>query len=127
MNNQGDGLNNDNITMKNDNFGNGDYDNQIESLHKLEKNVLTIGKEIGKIFATIENSIETNDYNASFDFEKTLDPITSTKEELHKKVDELYSKRSYFYMNQLDNDIQERENQKKQIIDFIFPKQKNNL
>ena len=92
--------------------------NQLESLHTLEENVLKIGKEIGNLFNTIEKTLESNDIDNNsnnFDFDNILNLITITRENLHKKVDELYSKKSYFYMNQLDNDIQEKELQKKQI------------
>ena len=94
---------------------------QLESLHSLEENVLKIGKEIGNLFNTIEKTLENNDIDNNtnnFEFENILNLIT------HKKVDELYSKKSYFYMNQLDNDIQEKELQKKQINEFIFPSTK---
>ncbi len=97
--------------------------NQLESLHTLEENVLKIGKEIGNLFNTIEKTLESNDIDNNsnnFDFDNILNLITITRENLHKKVDELYSKKSYFYMNQLDNDIQEKELQKKQINDFIL-------
>ena len=97
---------------------------QLESLHVLEDNVLKIGKEIGNLFNAIEKSLETNDIDNNsnnFEFENVLNLITTTRENLHKKVDELYSKKSFFYMNQLDNDIQEKELQKKQINDFILP------
>lgn len=100
---------------------------QLESLHSLEENVLKIGKEIGNLFNTIEKTLENNDIDNNtnnFEFENILNLITTTKESLHKKVDELYSKKSYFYMNQLDNDIQEKELQKKQINEFIFPSTK---
>ena len=101
--------------------------NQLESLHTLEENVLKIGKEIGNLFNTIEKTLESNDIDNNsnnFDFDNILNLITITRENLHKKVDELYSKKSYFYMNQLDNDIQEKELQKKQINEFIFPSTK---
>ena len=83
------------------------------SLDIIESNILSIGEEIAKLFHCIDNTFENGTYNESedntFNLKEIIDKISTTREEMHKQVDEIYSHKEYIFNNEEYNDYIERE------------------
>jgi len=79
----------------------------------IESNILSIGEEISKLFDCIDDKFENGTYDENEDntfiLNKIIEKISSTREEMHKQVDEIYSHKEYIFNNEEYNDYIERE------------------
>ena len=82
-------------------------------LDLIESNILSIGEEISKLFDCIDDKFENGTYDEiednTFNLNKIIEKISTTREEMHKQVDEIYSHKEYIFNNEEYNDYIERE------------------
>ena len=82
-------------------------------LDLIESNILSIGEEITKLFDCIDDKFENGTYDENedntFNLNKIIEKISTTREEMHKQVDEIYSHKEYIFNNEEYNDFIENE------------------
>ena len=95
------------------------------SLDIIESNILSIGEEIAKLFHCIDNTFENGTYNESedntFNLKEIIEKISTTREEMHKQVEEVYSHKEYAFNNEEYNDFIESEKE----INIVLNKEIN--
>ena len=97
--------------------------NSLDKLRTIEIDILGIGDKIADLFDKIQdvyggkNYEDTND--KTLNLEDVLASITSTRDNLHKEVEELYNVNNYPYMTKLSNDFNEKEKEVKQISEIF--------
>ena len=96
-----------------------------KSLDIIESNILSIGEEITKLFHCIDNTFENGTYNENedntFNLKEIIEKISTTREEMHKQVEEVYSHKEYAFNNEEYNDFIESEKE----INIVLNKEIN--
>ena len=98
--------------------------NSLDKLRTIEIDILSIGDKIADIFDKIQDIYVGKSYDDTNDntlnLEEVLKSISTTRENLHKEVEELYNVNNYPYKNMVSNEINEKDKQAKQILEIFY-------
>ena len=98
--------------------------NSLDKLRTIEIDILSIGDKIADLFDKIQDIYGGNNYDDTNDntlnLEDVLKSISTTRENLHKEVEELYNVNNYPYKNKVSNEINEKDKQAKQILEIFY-------
>ncbi len=91
-------------------------DNALNNLNSLENKILEFGIKLSSLFEKIKEYLKGNLINSvnQNDFENELDDIINEmillKEEMHKRVEEIYKDNNLSHLTRIQNDYQEQYN-----------------
>ena len=98
--------------------------NSLDKLRTIEIDILSIGDKIADLFDKIQDIYGGKSYDDTNDntlnLEDVLKSISTTRENLHKEVEELYNVNNYPYKNMVSNEINEKDKQAKQILEIFY-------
>ncbi len=98
--------------------------NSLDKLRTIEIDILSIGDKIADLFDKIQDIYGGKSYDDTNDntlnLEDVLKSISTTRENLHKEVEELYNVNNYPYKNKVSNEINEKDKQAKQILEIFY-------
>lgn len=98
--------------------------NSLDKLRTIEIDILSIGDKIADLFDKIQDIYVGKSYDDTNDntlnLEEVLKSISTTRENLHKEVEELYNVNNYPYKNMVSNEINEKDKQAKQILEIFY-------
>ena len=98
--------------------------NSLDKLRTIEIDILSIGDKIADLFDKIQDIYGGKNYDDTNDntlnLEDVLKSISTTRENLHKEVEELYNVKNYPYKNKVSNEINEKDKQAKQILEIFY-------
>ena len=98
--------------------------NSLDKLRTIEIDILSIGDKIADLFDKIQDIYGGKSYDDTNDntlnLEDVLKSISTTRENLHKEVEELYNVNNYLYKNKVSNEINEKDKQAKQILEIFY-------
>ena len=98
--------------------------NSLDKLRTIEIDILSIGDKIADLFDKIQDIYVGKSYDDTNDntlnLEEVLKSISTTRENLHKEVEELYNVNNYPYKNKVSNEINEKDKQAKQILEIFY-------
>ena len=98
--------------------------NSLDKLRTIEIDILSIGDKIADLFDKIQDIYAGKSYDDTNDntlnLEDVLKSISTTRENLHKEVEELYNVNNYPYKNKVSNEINEKDKQAKQILEIFY-------
>ena len=98
--------------------------NSLDKLRTIEIDILSIGDKIADLFDKIQEIYGGKSYDDTNDntlnLEDVLKSISTTRENLHKEVEELYNVNNYPYKNKVSNEINEKDKQAKQILEIFY-------
>ena len=98
--------------------------NSLDKLRTIEIDILSIGDKIAHLFDKIQDIYGGKSYDDTNDntlnLEDVLKSISTTRENLHKEVEELYNVKNYPYKNKVSNEINEKDKQAKQILEIFY-------
>ena len=98
--------------------------NSLDKLRTIEIDILSIGDKIADLFDKIQDIYGGKSYDDTNDntlnLEDVLKSISTTRENLHKEVEELYNVNNYPYKNKVSNEINEKDKQAKQILAIFY-------
>lgn len=98
--------------------------NSLDKLRTIEIDILSIGDKIADLFDKIQDIYGGKSYDDTNDntlnLEDVLKSISTTRENLHKEVEELYNVNNYPYKNKVSNEINEKDKQEKQILEIFY-------
>ena len=98
--------------------------NSLDKLRTIEIDILSIGDKIADLFDKIQDIYGGKNYDDTNDntlnLEDVLKSISTTRENLHKEVEELYNVNNYPYKNKVSNEINEKDKQAKQILEIFY-------
>ena len=98
--------------------------NSLDKLRTIEIDILSIGDKIADLFDKIQDIYVGKSYDDTNDntlnLEDVLKSISTTRENLHKEVEELYNVNNYPYKNKVSNEINEKDKQAKQILEIFY-------
>ena len=98
--------------------------NSLDKLRTIEIDILSIGDKIADLFDKIQDIYGGKSYDDTNDntlnLEDVLKSISTTRENLHKEVEELYNVKNYPYKNKVSNEINEKDKQAKQILEIFY-------
>ena len=98
--------------------------NSLDKLRTIEIDILSIGDKIADLFDKIQDIYVGKSYDDindnTLNLEEVLKSISTTRENLHKEVEELYNVNNYPYKNMVSNEINEKDKQAKQILEFFY-------
>ena len=98
--------------------------NSLDKLRTIEIDILSIGDKIADLFDKIQDIYGGKSYDDTNDntlnLEDVLKSISTTRENLHKEVEELYNVNNYRYKNKVSNEINEKDKQAKQILEIFY-------
>ena len=96
--------------------------NSLDKLRTIEIDILSIGDKIADLFDKIQDIYGGKSYDDTNDntlnLEDVLKSISTTRENLHKEVEELYNVNNY--KNKVSNEINEKDKQAKQILEIFY-------
>jgi hypothetical protein len=105
-------------------------DNTLNNLNSLENKIIQFGEKISEVLEIINKYQQgeiTSQVNEK-EFQDAIDKLTelmfSLKEDMHKRVDEIYKDSKFEHLSNLINDFQE---QKKGLDEIKFKLQKFNF
>ena len=98
--------------------------NSLDKLRTIEIDILSIGDKIADLFDKIQDIYGGKSYDDTNDdtvnLEDVLKSSSTTRENLHKEVEELYNVNNYPYKNKVSNEINEKDKQAKQILEIFY-------
>lgn len=98
--------------------------NSLDKLRTIEIDILSIGDKIADLFDKIQDIYVGKSYDDindnTLNLEEVLKSISTTRENLHKEVEELYNVNNYPYKNMVSNEINEKDKQAKQILEIFY-------